>query len=277
MEEMLMPINYILLSVLAGIIGLVLSGFTIWHLYLASTGQTTIESLEKTRYLTPIRKSLQKGMSGQRNYVNGVTTPTYGQQLAEIHANAIPGVTREEEGDVSSPAMSSLRSNYNDMERARERDRYEEYLDEQDSEKLPNAFNLGLKGNLSHVFGRRKLFWFFPICNTTGDGWRWEASKSWIAAREDIARERQRTREQYPPANESVYNNGYGNGSPSRYGQPRARQSPPRYQSHGSNTSRSRSPRPMKRHYEMDNLQWDRSETANWNDVPDDMFSGRRA
>jgi hypothetical protein len=48
-----MPVNYILLSVLSGIIGLVISGFTAWHIHLTASGSTTIESMEKTRYLSP--------------------------------------------------------------------------------------------------------------------------------------------------------------------------------------------------------------------------------
>jgi hypothetical protein len=52
-EDSLMPVNYILLSVLSGIIGLVISGFTAWHVYLTASGSTTIESMEKTRYLSP--------------------------------------------------------------------------------------------------------------------------------------------------------------------------------------------------------------------------------
>merc|ERR1712230_198551 len=49
-----MPINYVMLAVISGIIGLVLAGFTGWHIILASRGQTTIECLETTRYLSPL-------------------------------------------------------------------------------------------------------------------------------------------------------------------------------------------------------------------------------
>ncbi|KAI4122940.1 MAG: hypothetical protein LQ347_006330, partial [Umbilicaria vellea] len=132
---------------------------------------------------------------------NGGATQTFGQQLAEIHANALPSVTREEEGEEcpsppadleqGSPAREALRTNYSDRERSRERERYEDYLNEQDSEKLPNAFDLGWKRNLQHLFGNRPTFWLLPICNTSGDGWRWEPSPKWLEAREEIRRQRE--------------------------------------------------------------------------------------
>ncbi|TKA76992.1 hypothetical protein B0A49_01978 [Cryomyces minteri] len=189
-QETMMPVNYILLAVLAGIIGLVLTGFTGWHIWLACRGQTTIENLEKTRYLSPIHQSMRDQLK-DRNYV-GQGTPNYSQQLREIHANALPGVTRPEEGEErSSPAADSLRRTYNELERERERDRYQDYLDEQDSEKLPNAFDLGWRRNLRHVFGENRAYWWLPICNTTGDGWQWDPNPKWLAARDDVARERQ--------------------------------------------------------------------------------------
>ena len=58
-SDSLMPVNYVMLAVVAGIIGLVLTGFTGWHILLASRGQTTIECLEKTRYLSPSKKAQQ--------------------------------------------------------------------------------------------------------------------------------------------------------------------------------------------------------------------------
>lgn len=194
-----MPINYILLAVISGIIGMVVTGFTAWHISLAWRGQTTIECLEKTRYLSPLKKQLQR-----QRFSNGHagSEQTYGQQLAEIHANTLPGVTREEEGEEDddylkgdleqgSEARNSLRRNYGDMERDRERDRYEDYLDEQDSEKLPNAFDLGWKRNLVHLFGDRPPFWFLPICNTSGDGWQWEPSHEWLHANEELRKQRE--------------------------------------------------------------------------------------
>ena len=193
-----MPVNYVLLCVLAGIIGLVLSGFTGWHVYLATQGQTTIESLEKTRYLTPMRRSMQNQISRERNYVGTEDvshSPRLTDQIREFHANALPGVTRPEEGgddrDIALSAEASLRRNYSDMEVQRERDRYAAYLDEQDSESLPNAFDHGWKRNLKHVFGESRLLWFLPVCNTSGDGWNWETSHKWRQARENMARERQ--------------------------------------------------------------------------------------
>lgn len=194
-SESLDPINNVLLCTISGIIGLVLTGFTGWHLSLVWKGQTTIECLEKTRYLAPIRKSMKRRQFGN---INGHGWQDYGQQLAEIHANALPGVTRMEEGEEriavedieqGMSARESLHRNYNQLERSREFDRYEAYLDEQDSEKLPNAFDLGWKRNLHHVFGDR--FWCLPIRNTTGDGWHWEASTKWLESRDAIRRQRE--------------------------------------------------------------------------------------
>lgn len=196
--ENFMPVNYVMLCVIAGIIGLALTGFTGWHIGLACKGQTTIECLEKTRYLSPLRKSMQKQNIGQQN---GGARQSFGQQLAAIHANALPGVTREEEGEewpCSSVDVEqgphpreALRANYNDRERSRERERYEDYLNEQDSEKLPNAFDLGWKRNLLHLFGDKPALWLLPICNTSGDGWRWEPSPKWLEAREEVRRQRE--------------------------------------------------------------------------------------
>lgn len=225
--DSLTPVNYIVLAVISGIVGLVITGFTAWHIMLAARGLTTIESLEKTRYLSPLRKSMQQHFNNQnqRHFVDSAEgRPSIGEQLVEIHANALPGVTRPEEGEdrrSESPAQRSLRGNWNDMEAARERERYEEYLDEVDSEKLPNAFDLGWKRNLLHVMGENPWLWYFPICNTTGDGWRWEASPWWVEARERIAEERFTQRQRQKDRERAA---GWGIDSPPS-------SSPPRYSS----------------------------------------------
>ena len=212
-----MPINYVLLCVISGIIGLVLTGFTVWHLSLAYRGQTTIECLEKTRYLSPLRKTMRRQ---QFDNVNGNGNQSYGQQLAEIHANTVPGVTRAEEGETvldneefeggsRSKAQNSLQRDFREMERSRERERYEDYLDEQDSEKLPSAFDLGWRRNLQHLFGDRPILWWLPICNTSGDGWSWEPNPKWVEAREAIREER----EDRWQVNGDKGRNRYGNGT----------------------------------------------------------------
>ncbi|KAG7127528.1 Palmitoyltransferase pfa3 like protein [Verticillium longisporum] len=195
--DTLLPINFIILSVVSGIIGIVVGAFTGWHILLASRGQTTIECLEKTRYLSPIRRAMQT------NNIRGVPLPQYGQQLLDVHANALPGITRPEEGEEyrsGGPGLDGQRpafQSYEEVERHNARKRYEDYLDEQDSEKLPNAFDLGAKRNLLHLFGPTPWLWAFPICNTTGNGWSWEASPKWVAAQDRIRRDReaQRARE----------------------------------------------------------------------------------
>lgn len=210
--ETLMPVQYVVLCVVAGIIALVVGAFTAWHIMLASKGQTTIECLEKTRYLSPLRRTMQRAYTAQHTDGQGVALPAYGQQLLDMHQDILPGVTRPEEGEeLRTLAPASRRDeesgtlldgiprhrSYDEMERHRARKRYEEYLDEQDSSKLPNAFDLGWRRNLLHLFGHNPWLWAFPICNTTGDGWNWEPSPKWLETRERIERERneQRARE----------------------------------------------------------------------------------
>ena len=183
-----MPVNYVMLTVISGIIGLVLAGFTAWHILLASRGQTTIECLEKTRYLSPLRKSMQHHHFAQPDMEN------FMQDSREINSSGSQGLTQRD--DMAHGEQRQYQT-YDAMERNRARRRYEEYLDEQDSEKLPSAFDLGWKRNLLHLFGPQTALWALPICNTTGDGWSWEPSPKWLQARDKIARERktQRLRE----------------------------------------------------------------------------------
>ncbi|KAG9232597.1 DHHC palmitoyltransferase-domain-containing protein [Amylocarpus encephaloides] len=193
--ESLMPVNYVMLAVISGIIGIVLAGFTGWHILLASRGQTTIECLEKTRYLSPLRNAarqqhISSEMSGDSGYrEESLTGPGVALPLALPQGNG--------PSDGATTPREPTRQQYDSYERRRARERYEEYLDEQDAEKLPSAFNLGWKRNLLHLFGPTKTLWFVPIMTTTGDGWAWDPSPKWLEARDRTARERkeQRSRE----------------------------------------------------------------------------------
>ena len=207
--ESFMPVNYVLLAVLSGIIGLVITGFTAWHLWLVVKGQTTIESLEKTRYLSPLKNTMRQNLN-DRNYLDAQAEGrlSISDQLREIHANALPGVTRPEEGETvarstsrsPNPGQAPMSNGYSHpnnqsswayRERQQNQDRYDSYLDERDNENLPNAFDLGWKRNLGHVFGPSPLQWIIPTCTTTGDGWMWDPSPKWLAVRERIKRERE--------------------------------------------------------------------------------------
>ncbi|KAF8534050.1 DHHC palmitoyltransferase-domain-containing protein [Trichophaea hybrida] len=174
----LTPVNWVLLAVISGIIGLVLSGFTIWHLMLTGSNMTTIESLEKIRYTAP---SLRSGV------------PPPGARLVDEH---------------SSPHQ-------------REVNRYGNYLLEESSKKLPNAFNLGRARNFAQVFGGRdKMYmWCFPMFSGIGDGWTWETSREWQEAAVAVKEERDKwLREQgereraagwgYDPAEEEAWSRG---------------------------------------------------------------------
>lgn len=229
--EAFLPVNVILLAILGGVIGLVLSGFTIWHISLALRGLTTIECLEKTRYVSPLRKALDRHryehLLGSSHDHQGSAVSTaqsqpseglghrlqgYGHQLLDAHANAIPGVTRPEEGEERtspsptpttqtpglpmdnlslSPAQQALTRSYADLERQRETERYQEYLNDEDSEKMPRAFDHGWRRNLLHLFGDRPLLWLLPVCNTSGDGWHWEPSPRFLETQDRMRQHRE--------------------------------------------------------------------------------------
>jgi len=89
-----------------------------------------------------------------------------------------------------SPAQNSLRRTW-DSAQQREQQQYMEYLDERDSERLPNAFNLGWKRNFDAVFGRNRWLWPVPTATTTLDGWRWEQSDEFRRQRDVLRRERE--------------------------------------------------------------------------------------
>jgi hypothetical protein len=150
----LTPVNWILLIVVSGVIGLVLTGFTIWHIILTSRNMTTIESMEKVRYTAP---SLRTG---------------------------------------AAPPGAQLLDNYSDTNRQRQHEfnRYNNYLLEESSKKLPHAFNLGRSRNFAQVFGGREKWhlWCFPMFTGHGDGWNWETSQEWRDAVEVLKVERDR-------------------------------------------------------------------------------------
>lgn len=225
--ENMMPINVVLLAVISGIIGLVLTGFTCWHLWLSMRGTTTIECLEKTRYLKGVRARVEKQRVEALHHPYKDNAPhgvqerlqRVGEAVLEFHANAVPGATRIEEGEerpspstssrpttfaaaqrspyhpsnseAMTPAQSSLARTYASHEADRERARYDDYLADQESSKLPNAFDLGWRRNFLHLFGPKWYLWCLPITNTTGDGWRWEVSQKWIKAVDEQAERRE--------------------------------------------------------------------------------------
>lgn len=203
--DALLPVNIVVLTVVGGVIGLVVGAFTAWHLLLASRGQTTIECLEKTRYLSPLRKAAhQRPLQYQPLDQADLASASQDEALGTM--DRPPTVANG--ATASLPGPSRLQS-YADVEREQSRRRYEDYLDEQDSEKLPNAFDLGWRRNLQHLLGPSPVLWFVPVCNTTGDGWTWEVSSRWLEAREQLRckREQQCARERvagWGPAGESA-------------------------------------------------------------------------
>ncbi|KKK18676.1 hypothetical protein AOCH_004891, partial [Aspergillus ochraceoroseus] len=241
----ILPVNVVLLSILGGIIGLVLTGFTAWHISLAVRGITTIESLEKTRYVSPLRKALDRhryehllgsdqegpGGGGQDSFSRRLQN--YGGQILEAHANAIPGVTRPEEGEERTspapwptptaqstpspgmeqftPAQQALSRSYAELERQREHDRYQDYLAEVDNEKMPSAFDLGWRQNLLHLFGDRPWLWLVPICTTPADGWHWEPSSKFLEARERVRQRREQAQAEQMQQDRDLYQRNMNN------------------------------------------------------------------
>ena len=226
-DESFMPVQYIMLCVIGGIIGLVVGLFTGWHLFLACSGQTTIECMEKTRYSSPLRstmtftaaatvaeaingslgtgkkarpvhdeeRALFDGIEGAHDDgddddddvpLGGRLGPNSNGSYGHGHGN---GASYNHNGSGAARTMGR-RMTYNDLERYRAQKRHEEYMDEQDSQKLPHAFDLGLRRNIRHMFGPNIWLWPFPIPTTTGDGWTWEPSPKWLAARNRIKQER---------------------------------------------------------------------------------------
>ena len=205
-----LPVNIALLATLGGVFGLVLTGFTAWHISLAVRGMTTIENLEKTRYVSPLHKARDEQLESQQQH-DGVDAHVladnvghrihyYGNRIMDAaqHAN-VPGTRKEgkydeedeEDHEMNTFPPSAPSSSYADLERRRDAHRYQDYLDEQDNERMPSAFNLGWRRNLRHLFGDRPLLWFLPVQTTTGDGWHWEPSRKFLQAREDLRVERE--------------------------------------------------------------------------------------
>ncbi|PLB40576.1 DHHC family palmitoyltransferase [Aspergillus candidus] len=245
--ETMLPVNVVLLAVLGGVVGLVLSGFTLWHVSLAVRNLTTIECLEKTRYVSPLRHALDRqryenilgSQSGEGTNRDSDTfghrLQGYGNQILDAHANAIPGVTRPEEGeervppvggqppagpDDRTPAQQALTRSYAELERQREQDRYQAYLSEEENEKLPNAFDHGWRNNLLHLFGDRPLLWLVPVCTTTGDGWRWEPGPKFVEARENVRHRREQEAADQQQYYRDLYQRNLSNGQPWTGGEP---------------------------------------------------------
>lgn len=314
MEHGYLTINIILLAVLSGIIGLVLGGFTGWHLYLVATGQTTIECLEKTRYLSPVKKSMEQQLqrAHQRERSGVEQSEPLLDQLKEIHANALPGITRPEEGEEGnsgystpnpsstrheSPAAESLRRTYREMEEQRERDRYAAYLDEQDSQKLPHAFNLGWRRNVADLLGKNPLMWFLPMPSTTGDGWNWDVSQKWLTRRDEVARERLQRQQGAGQTWANGATNGFGmrssastfTGAGRHYYEPPVQRSPPGRRSGPPHPGVPVQMRRLDGREEGDEYDTSSDEDrrslaqqhgghrANWNDVPAELLSTNRS
>jgi len=300
--DQLMPVNYILLAVISGIIGLVLSAFTGFHLYLASTGKTTIESLEKVRYLAPVKQSMQEQLDAPPGYglpSHPNDTSSLGDHLQVLHANVLPGVTRPEEGEgqtpprfppssslTPSPATNSLRRSYAELEHSREVARHEAYLDEQDAKKLPHAFDLGWRRNLVNVFGTRLALAWLPTCNTPGDGWHWKVSEKFKNANEQLAQAKE-SRNRARPRNHDSFSSP-GVSQPQQY-QPQhwsqAAMLAPNYKrlstipssdGEGSSSDDEQQKRSTAAASRARQGQAQAGQTANWNDIPDAFLQPER-
>lgn len=298
-------VNVIMLAVISGLIGVVLTGFTGWHLWLCCKGMTTIECLEKTRYLKGVRGRVERnriehnrrgshGKGDNDELMDRVRRA--GDQILEFHANAIPGASRYEEGEermspspsyaqplsqqdeesaplyhdhppnpntAETPAIRALRASYNnsqpprgppgrfnyrlgvhEYETSREQQRYNEYMEDREDEKLPNAFDLGWRRNLIAVFGEKSWAWFLPICNSPGDGWRWEVSETWRLKTEEADRIRSerllaQQQEQQQQRQQGHLANGHGHSYSQGYDGAYDQEYPQQYADHYSRSATS--------------------------------------
>lgn len=197
LDEVDAPISVFLLVVLSGILGIVLTAFTGWHLSLVFRNLTTIENLEEPRYVSPLRERLerQKKKAQHGRSVRGSPSPGSSRTDADSKSGNPSLSTRSTPRHVPleqaagyvngqpSPLRGLYYQKFIEKERARERERYEEYLDEQESKNLPNPFDQGWKWNFQHVFGPNPWLWWFPVANSIGDGWQWEHSIKFLQTR----------------------------------------------------------------------------------------------
>lgn len=217
LDELDAPISVFLLVVLSGMLGLALLAFTGWHLSLLFRNLTTIENLEETRYLTPLRERLDRQKRKAQTRMAQQDTKSVDTAITS-HASSNPGTPKTDGDSKSGNSNLSTRSTprhvpleqaagyvngqpspmrglyyqkYIEKERARERERYEEYLDEQEIKNLPNPFDQGWKSNVRHVFGPSPLLWWFPISNSVGDGWQWELSTKFLETRRKMDEQRE--------------------------------------------------------------------------------------
>ncbi|KAI5280715.1 palmitoyltransferase for Vac8p, partial [Ascosphaera aggregata] len=195
-------IGCFILSVLAGVLGLVLTGFTAWHISLVSRNLTTIESLERTRYVIPLRDIIdQKRKEILTAWNQGLlaapssmsTSSSKQQQQPPPSSSSPPAIIQkrmqaQEEArgrgqfdawqkDSASGVFSHTVDPYQQAryspEHLYELERHYIYVDDTEAGDLPHAFDRGWRENFRSVFGDDVLRWFLPTKDVAGDGWVW--------------------------------------------------------------------------------------------------------
>ncbi|KAI3588794.1 DHHC palmitoyltransferase-domain-containing protein [Fusarium oxysporum f. sp. albedinis] len=163
-----LPVNFIMLSVISGIIGLVVGAFTGWHIHLARCGQTTIECLEKTRYLSPLRKTY-----------NSAHNP----------ANNVSLDLKRAKSDGRIPLMVLTLFSFRTLSENENNDKGDMRSISTNRTLRSSLMSLTSAGNATCCI--------YSDLPPPFDGWTWEASSKWLEARDRLKaeREQQRARE----------------------------------------------------------------------------------
>ncbi|KAI5309899.1 palmitoyltransferase for Vac8p [Ascosphaera atra] len=215
-------VGVFILVVLGGVIGLVLSGFTGWHISLACRNQTTIESLERTRYLTPLREVLDQERRKVMVAWNQGTLKPPANMAARLQALDAARMDGANGGGGNGAAASGQWTKDSDTnpggfshtvnpyqfgpDHLHELERHYIYVDDEETAQLPHAFDLGWRNNLRQLFGDSVLEWFLPfpisisLCGGSGrrkatgigmgNGWEWQVSRRFEDAKQRLEEKR---------------------------------------------------------------------------------------
>lgn len=196
--DTMVGVSCFILAVLAGVLGLVLTGFTAWHISLVARNLTTIESLERTRYVMPLRDILDhKRKEILMAWNQGVLAPPVNiqkrneaQEAARSRGQYDEWQKHSDNGRFSHTVNPYQRANYA-PEHLHELERHYLYLDDSEADALPHAYDRGWRENFRLLFGENRVWWWLPTKNVYGDGWMWPINPEFAIARQTLEKKRE--------------------------------------------------------------------------------------